>query len=154
MTPTTVGDGRLTTTATVSAAQRELTPGDNRQALTTAIRPVLWGYVFRDGNGDGIRQGWESVGIEDARLFLEQGGLPVALAISKSPHGLFQFETLAGGEYALSAEVPPGYFLTVPAVIAINIKGDREQVAYFGAWTGEAEPPRGRLFLPLVLSPR
>ncbi len=83
VTPTVVGNGELTTTASAAAAQRELTPADNAQTVKSSIRPALWGRVFLDSNGDGIRQAWETRGVADAGLFLYQNDQPIAYTTSR-----------------------------------------------------------------------
>ncbi len=165
MTPTAVGDGDLTTTGTVGAAQPELTPADNGQTVTSTIRPVLSGRVFVDGNGDGIRQPWETRGVAGAGLFLYQDGLPVGYRASQGTDGAYQFDTLALGSYVLTVDpLPAGFLLTTPEQIALVIEPARETVVYFGAWTGVAEPtptmtptptvtpdPRRSLYLPVIM---
>ena len=151
LTPVVVGTGVLATAASVGAAQLESTPADNRQTLTTGIVPVLRGRIYLDGNGDGIRQSWETRGIGDAWVLLEQAGQPVAYTASEPPTGAFRFDTLPAGTYDLIADLPPGYLFTTPAQVEMAVAADREQVVYFGAWTGTAEPVPGRLHLPLIL---
>lgn len=150
MTPTTVGDGLLTTAASVNAAQRELTPSDNRRTVLTRIRPVLWGHVFLDGNGDGVRQPWETRGAPNAYVLLEQAGQPVAYTATENATGMFRFDVLPSGSYTLIAEVPEGYQLTSGPVEA-QVDSTREQSAFIGAWTGVVVPIPGRLNLPLIL---
>jgi hypothetical protein len=150
MTPTVADEGTVTTSASVSAAQRELTPGDNRQTVITPIRAVLSGRVFLDGNGDGARQPWETRGVAGAWLLLEQVGQPIAFTSSEGSAGAFHFDTLPTGSYSLIAELPQGYQLTTPSPVDLAVASDREQVVYFGAWTGEVVPPPGHLHLPLL----
>jgi uncharacterized repeat protein (TIGR01451 family) len=152
VTATSAAVGQLTTSATVNAAQRELTPSDNRQAIITAIRPVLWGRVFLDRNGDGIRQPWETGGVPDAPVLLERGGLPVAYTATELPGGLFRFDTLPSGRYTIIALPPQGYQFTTPGQVEIDVLSDREQSAFVGAWTGAVQPIPGRLHLPLILA--
>ncbi len=147
MTPTVVGVvtveglGELTISASVNAAQRELTPSDNRQTVKTRIRPVLSGRVFLDSNGDGIHQPWEGRGVSDAWLFLQQDGRTLAYTTSQGPNGAYHFDTLALGGYVLHvAQLPPGFMLTTPEDIALAIEPATATVAYFGAWTGKPEP--------------
>lgn len=154
MTPTAVGDGALTTTASVNAAQRELTPGDNRQTVVTEIRPALSGRIFLDSNGDGARQPWETRGIPNAWVLLEQSGQPVAYTSSQAPTGLFQFDMLPSGLYTVIAELPPAYHLTTQGEVEVAVDSRREQTAYIGAWTGEVAPIPGRAYLPLVVAGR
>jgi uncharacterized repeat protein (TIGR01451 family) len=158
VTPTVVDASELTTMGLVDAAQRELTPQDNLQTIKSAIRPVLWGRVFLDGNGDGIRQAWETHGVVDAQLFLEQDGLPIAFKTSQPPDGAYAFDTLPLGPYVLRAELPPSHQFTTPQDIALMIEPAQETVVFFGAWTGVTEPsptptprPKLPLYLPLVV---
>lgn len=140
VTPTQVRTGQLTTTASVSSAQRELTPTDNEQSVKSAIQPVLSGRVFLDSNGDGVLETWETGGLANAYLFLEQNDQPIAFAASAAPDGAFHLDTLALGNYVLRAEVPQGYVLTTPAEIVVAVEPGEASVVYFGAWTGTAEP--------------
>lgn len=141
LTPTQVGTGELTITASVTSAQRELTPADNQQTVQSAIRPVLAGRVFLDGNGDGIRQAWETRGLAGADLIVYQNEQPVAYQPSQPPDGAYSFDALAVGAYVLRLEqLPTGYTLTTPREIAVVIKPEQAEEVYFGAWTGVAEP--------------
>jgi hypothetical protein len=157
VTPTVVGTGELITAGSVAAAQRELTPHDNRQIVPSAIRPVLAGRVWLDGNGDGILQAWERRGVAGAHLFLEQDGQPIAFVTSNAPDGAYAFATLPQGGFVLRVEVPPEYLLTTPQEIALLVQPRRETVVDFGAWAGVAEPtpsptfPAARtVYLPLI----
>jgi subtilisin family serine protease len=154
ITPTSTADGHLTTSASVNAAQRELTPSDNRQTITTEIKPVLWGRIFLDGNGDGVRQPWETRGVTGALVLLERVGQPVAYTATEPPGGLFRFDTLPSGRYAVIAELPHGYQFTTPGQVQVEVLSNREQTAFIGAWTGEVQPIPGRLRLPLILATR
>jgi len=154
MTPTIVGDGALTTAASANAAQRELTPSDNRQTIITPIRPVLGGRIFLDGNGDGIRQPWETSGIPNAWVLLEQDGQPVAYTSSQSPTGLFQFDMLPSGNYTVIAELPGEYQLTTQGQVEIAVNARLQQTVYIGAWTGQVAPIPGRVYLPVVVAGR
>lgn len=141
VTPTQVGAGELTTNASVSAAQRDLAPGDNAQTVKSAIRPALSGRVFKDGNGDGILQAWETLGIGGAWLLLEQDGLPVASRTSLGPYGAYLFDTLALGTYVLRGDLlPEGYQFTTPQEIALAIEPAQAKVVNFGAWDGTPVP--------------
>jgi uncharacterized repeat protein (TIGR01451 family) len=154
MTPTAVGTGVISTSATVNAAQRELTPSDNRKTVMTLIRPVLWGRVFLDGNGDGIRQPWEMLGVPGAFVLLERSGQPVVFTEVEPPGGRFQFDTLPSGRYTVIAELPTGYVFTTASFVEVEVLSTREQAAFIGAWTGVIQPIPNRLNLPLLLRER
>jgi uncharacterized repeat protein (TIGR01451 family) len=152
MTPTAAGDGTILTAASVNAAQRELTPSDNRQATSTRIRPVLWGRVFLDGNGDGALQPWETRGVPDVYVMLKKSGQTVLYTQAETKSGHFQFDMVPSGLYTLLAMLPEGYEQTTPDPVIIEVLANREQSAFVGAWTGEVEPIPGRLNLPLLLN--
>ncbi len=152
MTPTAAGVGRISTTASVSAAQRELTPSDNRQAASTRIRPVLSGRIYLDGNGDGAHQPWETRGVPGAYILLKKAGQTVLFAPVETPTGRFQLDMLPSGQYTLLAVLPEGYEQTTPDPLFLEVLADREQSAFIGAWTGVPESISGRLNLPLLLN--
>jgi hypothetical protein len=152
MTPTLVGDGEISTTASVNSAQRELTPSDNRRVTQTRIRPVLWGRIFIDGNGDGARQPWETRGVPDAFVLLKKVGQTVLYSAVETRTGHFQFDMVPSGQYTLFAVLPAGYQPTASGALTVEVLSSREQSAFVGAWTGVVEPIPGRLNLPLLLN--
>lgn len=74
--------------------------------------PPIYGWVFLDINGDGIRQDTEQAGVADVRLSLEQYGAPSEQAKSAGSDGWYQYDYVGWGHLALKATIPAGYVAT------------------------------------------
>lgn len=138
--PQTVGDGRLWAGAAISSAQQDPHPADNTVAWLTAIQPVLAGWVFVDVNRDGWRQDWETAGIGDTWLTLEQAGRPVAQVRSAAPDGGYHFDIVATGVYSLSLSLPDGYLSTSSMAVSAAINTDSALTINFGARSTGPDP--------------
>jgi hypothetical protein len=80
----------------------------------------LEGTVFLDADGDGQRQA-EEPGIGGVMVTLEPlGSAPMLFSVDTDPLGLYRFESLEPGSYAVEVQPPDGYFC-VPCQVQIDL---------------------------------
>ena len=104
--------------------------------------PHIWGSVFLDVNGNGLREPAERAGLPNIRMVLTPDVSGAATTIDK---GFYLFPSVPPGNYCASAAIGDGYIRTTPASLCFSVTKNVQ--ANFGV----QEAAMRRVFLPLVL---
>jgi len=102
----------------------------------------LFGYVFLDTNGNGIREDSETTGLAGVTITLVLPGGGTQTTLTTGPDGAYQFASLAPGQYTVQETQPLGYASTSPDSVVVNVVAGSMVVANFGeqAWTPTPMP--------------
>lgn len=102
----------------------------------------LFGYVFLDTNGNGIREDSETAGLAGITITLVLPGGGTQTTLTVAPDGAYLFAGLAPGQYNVQETQPLGYASTSPDSVVVNVVAGSMVVANFGeqAWTPTPMP--------------
>lgn len=104
--------------------------------------PQVWGYVFLDANGNGIRDAAEQDGLPNVYVTLTPGVSGAATTVTK---GYYLFTSVPPDDYCAVAAIPAGYRSTSPAQVCFNVKNNT--VVNFGVQANSLK----RVFVPMVM---
>jgi hypothetical protein len=128
-----------TSTATPAATATPL-----GTATPTPLCPGVFGYVFTDLNGDGVRDYIEP-GLAGAVVTLRLGyDGPIVATRTTDADGFFLIYAPILGDYVLCVDAPPGYQPTTPDCWGLRLRDCQIVFMSFG------EYPPHRLYLPLI----
>ena len=96
------------------------------------VIPDVFGYMFYDTNGDGIRQASENSGPKDGLVRLKQSGTVLRETKTTAPVGYYQILDVIPGDYAVAIDVPVGYVPTSPTEVAVRVTSGQDKLVSFG----------------------
>jgi hypothetical protein len=94
--------------------------------------PMLYGYVFIDENGDGVRQETEQTGLNEVWITLEKAGYSGDATKTVGDDGWYQFDLIMSGQYTLKANIPSDYAPTSPTEVTFTKVPPVDQYISFG----------------------
>ncbi len=95
----------------------------------------VYGYIFLDTNGNGVRDLDEQTGIQ-VPVMLKQGATTVGSVWSYAPGGWYDFGPYDPGDYCVQAAIPPEYVLTSANPVCFTL--DQEKGINIGVRLGKA----------------
>ncbi len=141
------GQYQVKVDATTVPANHFLTTGNSPETVSLArgesqltvdfgyTAPRLFGWVFIDTNGNGIRDAGETAGIPGVAIQLRNAATNALLQTVNSvgATGWFEFSGVVPGAYkVVQATQPAGYISTSPDTVSVTIVGGQHKAVNFG----------------------
>jgi uncharacterized repeat protein (TIGR01451 family) len=94
--------------------------------VNEAVVATIYGYVFEDANGNGIKDSGEP-GIPGVDVWLDQ-----TITDTTNADGLYSFATAVSATHTVTEEQPSGYFSTTPDEVHLAVKLGQNYRVDFG----------------------